>query len=70
MFAGVGDLVLDDETIAKDHTAEIEHLLNEMEGMDVEEINDQVYESYTFELCPKCRNFLHKKLKEKKFLES
>ena len=43
----------------KDHTAEIEALLEIMENMDVEEATDEVYECYVFRLCPHCRKDVH-----------
>ena len=47
----------------KDHTAEIEALLEIMESMDVEEATDEVYECYLFRLCPQCRRDIHARLK-------
>jgi len=43
--------------------AEIEAIIEALEDMDVEEVTDQVYECYKFDLCPQCRENFHSKLK-------
>ena len=52
------------ENLDRDHQAEIDALLEIMEQMDVQEAMDEVFESYLFRLCTKCRNAIHRKLKE------
>ena len=57
MFASAKDLEFTDEDLKGNHLEKIEKLIEEMEGMDVDELNDQVYENYEFDLCPDCREF-------------
>ena len=51
------------EDMEKDHTAEIEAIINAMEQMNVDELADEVFESYIFLLCCKCRKEIHNRLK-------
>ncbi len=55
-----------DADLERDHTAEILALLETMEGMDTEELTDEVYECYLFRLCQQCRKEIHRKLKHHK----
>ena len=38
----------------QDHSGEIEELLDEMADLDAEELEDQVYKTYRFDLCAAC----------------
>ena len=45
----------------------------QMENADVDELTDQVFEGYIFNLCPSCRSDFHQQLKlsgKKFFLDS
>ncbi len=53
---------ISEEDMEKDHTAEIEALIDAMDSMDVEELTDEVFECYVFHLCKDCRLHLHNKL--------
>jgi len=66
MFASAKDLEFTDEDLKGNHLEKIEKLIEEMDGMDVDELNDQVYENYEFDLCPDCREYFHRRLKQKK----
>lgn len=70
MYAGPNDLVIDEDNLNQDYIEEIEKLLIDMQDADVEEVNDQIYETYSFEICPKCRDLIHKQLKQKKQLKN
>ncbi len=61
--------VMDDRSLRKsrDESArEWESLLEKLEKMDdqqVQDATDQVYESYEFNLCPSCRQEMHRRIK-------
>ncbi|MCD6386575.1 hypothetical protein J7M23_12470 [Candidatus Sumerlaeota bacterium] len=57
---------LTEEDLKKDHTAEIEALIEAMQEMDAEELTDEVYECYVFTLCAECRHEIHNRLKHNK----
>jgi hypothetical protein len=65
IYAKAEPLDLSPEDLEKDYREEIEHLIEAMEEMDTEELSDQVYECYRFDLCADCRNDLHTMLKLK-----
>lgn len=53
---------------AEELQREIEEQLRRMEAMDPEEVSeaeDQVHESYEFQLCPECRSLIHRRLKRR-----
>jgi len=66
IYAKGGPLEIDPVELEKDHQAEMQKLLSEMETMDPEELTDEVWESYRFDLCRQCREDFHSKLKLKK----
>jgi len=41
--------------LLKDHTEEIEAVVNEMEGADSQTLQDDVYKTFEFHLCRACR---------------
>lgn len=63
LFAKAEPLELTIDDLLADHTSQIEKLIKEMEKLDPEEATDEVYEAYTFELCPVCRRRIHALLK-------
>jgi hypothetical protein len=52
-----------EEDLKKDFKEEMRKLIEEMKGMDPEEAEMQVYESYIFTLCAKCRGRIHDQLR-------
>ena len=65
--------VLTEEDLQQDFMGQLNDIINEMKDKDVQELTDQVFEAYIFNLCPSCRNDFHKKLKisgKKLFLDS
>jgi hypothetical protein len=50
-----------DEDLKKDHITEIKRLLQQMAGMDQQELEDEVYKVFKFDLCRTC---------QKKFLKN
>ena len=63
IYAKGGPLEIEPEDLEKDHIAEMKALIAKMEQMDVQELTDEVWESYRFDLCAKCRKAFHKKLR-------
>jgi len=54
VFAVADPLTITEEDLKRDHRAEIARLLDQLEKMDPDEIEDQVYRSFRFDLCPQC----------------
>ena len=65
IYAKGGPVKIKEEDLHKDHISEMEKLIREMEKMDAEELTDQVWESYRFDLCRECRKEFHTRLKMK-----
>lgn len=65
IYAKGGPVVIDPADLEKDHLDEMKKLIARMENMNVEELTDQVWESYRFDLCMKCREEFHARLKLK-----
>lgn len=55
VFASASTLEISAEDLAKDHAAEIEALIKQTRSMPLEELEDGVYRSLQFDLCPACR---------------
>ncbi|MFP4380313.1 MAG: hypothetical protein ACLFUS_07405 [Candidatus Sumerlaeia bacterium] len=53
------------EDMDRDFSAELRELVEGMDALDHKEAEDEVFESYLFTLCSKCRGQLHKLLKNK-----
>lgn len=59
VFAAAGKLEFTKEDAMRDHTAEMRALIADMEQRCPDEIEDQVYRAFRFDLCPAChRRFL------------
>jgi hypothetical protein len=59
MFAEAGPLDITPDDLAEDHQRRMEELVKEMEDENPQELMDQVFESYTLTICPKCRTEFH-----------
>ncbi len=58
-YAAADPLEITEEDLEKDHLEEISKLIKQLEQMDPQELEDQVYKSFRFDLCPEChRKFL------------
>lgn len=58
-FAAAGKLEFTPEDLERDHAAEMETIIRDLACTSPDEIEDQVYRSFRFDLCPKChRAFL------------
>lgn len=60
-YAAAGKLEFTRQDLEKDHDAEIQKVLSQMEKRTPDELEDQVYRSFRYDLCPACH---------KKFLEN
>jgi hypothetical protein len=57
VYAAYDPLEITEEDLEEDHMEEISELIKQMDDMDEQELEDQVYKSFRFDLCPEC----HKK---------
>ncbi len=58
-FAAAGKLEFTAQDLQRDHQAEIRRVISELENCSPDQIEDQVYRSLRFDLCPLChRRFL------------
>jgi len=55
VYAAYDPMEIAGDDLEKDHEDEMQSLLDEMADMDAEELEGQVYQSFRFDLCPKCR---------------
>lgn len=55
VFAAYDPMELTEEDIRRDHMAEIRKLAEKLSSMDPAQLEDQVYKSFTFDLCPECQ---------------
>ncbi|HUT23663.1 MAG TPA: hypothetical protein VM492_04895 [Sumerlaeia bacterium] len=53
------------EDLALDFKEEMARLIEQMSQMDPDEVEDEVYEAYLFTLCAKCRERVHRDLRER-----
>ncbi|HET6442363.1 MAG TPA: hypothetical protein VM219_07145 [Phycisphaerae bacterium] len=55
VHAAYDPMEITDEDLAKDQNGEIQDLLDQMADMDAEKLEEQVYKSFRFDLCPSCQ---------------
>ncbi len=55
VFAAYDPMELTEDDLKVDHLKEIRELAQRMAGMDPKDLEDQVYQRMTFDLCPGCR---------------
>jgi hypothetical protein len=55
VFAAYDPLEITFEDLTKDHTAEIERVAKECEGLSEEALMRDVYVDFRFDLCPSCQ---------------
>jgi len=53
--AAYDPLQITDETLATDFKKEIARILRQLEGLSAQDAEDQVYRTFTFDLCPGCQ---------------
>ena len=62
-FAAAGRLEFTREDLEKDHEGEMQRLLAQAEHRSPDELEDQVYRSFRYDLCPEChKRFLRNPL--------
>jgi len=54
VFAAAEGLTISKEDLARDHQAEIEQIVNDLRQADPDQIEDQVYRLFRFDLCSAC----------------
>jgi len=55
VFAAYDTMELTTDQVGRDPSEEMARLLDVMECMDPQELEDQVYKSFRFDLCPACQ---------------
>jgi hypothetical protein len=55
VYAAYDPMEITEADLEKDQTEEVRELLDEMADMDAEDLEDQVYKTYQFDLCPACQ---------------
>ncbi|MCX7918265.1 MAG: hypothetical protein N3A72_01400 [bacterium] len=63
LYAAKTPVVFTEEDRHRDFRKEIEQLIQQMETMNPEELNDEVYIHYQFDLCKSCRDKLYQRFK-------
>jgi hypothetical protein len=53
--AAYDPLIVTNKDLAKDFRTEIARVLQQLEGVSVEEAQNQVYRMFHFDLCPRCQ---------------
>jgi len=62
-FAAAGALEFSKEDLEKDHRAEMQSIMRDLARSTPDDIEDQVYRSFRFDLCPTChRHYLKQPL--------
>jgi hypothetical protein len=54
VYAAYDPMEIGDDDLEDDHDEEMQELLHEMESMEAEELEDQVYKTMRFDLCQHC----------------
>ena len=69
LFAARDNLYFTEADLQKDLRAELEKLIRQMEQMDPDQLTDEVYVRYEFDVCSECRKQLYKQLQQRLPLE-
>lgn len=71
VFAAYDPMELTVEDLKRDRMKEIRELIRRLSEMEAQELEDQVYKSFTFDLCPECqKKYLKDPLRKDKDTES
>lgn len=62
------EIEISESDLKKNHTQEIQKLLEETRDMDAKKLEEEVYVSYKLNLCKRCRDILNGRLKNKEFV--
>jgi hypothetical protein len=55
VYAAYDPLELSDDDLIEDHRAEMRELIEKMKDADPQELEDQVYHAFRFDLCAECQ---------------
>lgn len=55
IYSAYDPLDITDEDLSHDHSDEIEDLLDEMADIEAEALENQVYKTFRYDLCPECQ---------------
>ncbi len=58
VYAAAAPLEFNESRLAKDHTEEINHLVEQLSNANPDEIEDQTYRTLRFDLCRECQRKL------------
>ena len=56
VYAACDQMEIAEEDLERDHFDEMQQVLDEMEDMTAEEVEEGVYKSLRFDLCPTCQS--------------
>jgi len=54
VYAAYDPMEVTEDELEEDHLSEMSEIIERMKDMDTEELEDQVYKSFRFDLCPAC----------------
>jgi hypothetical protein len=54
VFAAADPLTITDEDLARDHRGEIARLVRQLDRMTPDDVEDQTYRAFRYDLCPAC----------------
>jgi len=54
VYAAYDPLEVTEDDLDENHLGAMSEIIEQMEGMDSDELEDQVYKSFRFDLCPAC----------------
>jgi endonuclease-3 related protein len=62
------EVVITEEDLKRDSAAEMKALLSQMEKMDPQELEEDVYVAYRLNLCKRCRDIFNMRIKQREFV--
>ena len=69
VYAAYDPMEVTEDELDEDHLGEMSELIEHMEDMDPEELEDQVYRNFRYDLCPTChRRYLRDPLFRQRYL--
>ena len=70
VYAAYDPMEVTEDDLDENHLGAMSEIIEQMEGMDPDELEDQVYKSFRFDLCPACHQryledplFRHRRLR-------
>ena len=55
VYAAYDPMEVTEDELDEDHLSDMNELVEQMEGSETEELEDQVYKNFRFDLCPACQ---------------